>query len=86
MRDWLDVFSYELASASMPQLRLFTCQYNNLTNLSDDAADELVGHGHLVRLLVGGGLVARLVGRAQLRAGQGRQSCFACIKLTLDIM
>lgn len=41
--------------------------------LPDDAADKLVGHCHLVRLLVGGRLVPRRAVRAQLRARQGRK-------------
>lgn len=47
-------------------------QHNKIGYLSDDAADEFVGHSHLVRLLVGGGLVARLVRRAQLGPRQRR--------------
>lgn len=44
-----------------------------VTDLANDAADEFVGHGHLVGLLVGGWLVARLVGSAQLGTSQSRQ-------------
>lgn len=57
-----------------------------VTYLADDAPDELVGHGHLVRLLVGGGRVARLVGRAQLRPGQRRQRCGTAKRLYHELL
>lgn len=42
--------------------------------LADNAANQLVRHGHLVRLIVGGRLLsAVLVVGAQLTAGQGCQ-------------
>lgn len=56
------------------------------TYLADDAADELVGHGHLVRLLVGGGRVASLVGSAQLRPGQRRQRCGTTKRLYHELL